>query len=89
MIANMQDQNERLAESYHRLAKHAHEEREYMKILQRQLTLACQKLSREDMAQIEEIATAGFEQSLGTSSSSGDTLGNSSVAANSPDSRPL
>ena len=90
MIANIQDQNDRLAESYHRLADRAQQDREYMKVLQRQLELACTKLSRADLVQIENVAASAFEQPLGTSSSSlGDTLGNSSAAAASPDSRPL
>ena len=90
MIASIQDQNDKLAESYHRLSMASQQEREYMKILQRQLELACKKLSKADLAQIEAEAATAFEQPLGTSSSSlGDTLGNSSVAATSPDPRPL
>ena len=64
-------------------------DRDYIKILQRRLELACQKLSDEDREKVEAEAASAFEQPLGTSSSVGDTLGTSSGAPSSPDHRPL
>ena len=77
-----------MAESYQNLARHAQENREYISLLQRHLEMACQKLSEEDREELRNEIASGLENSLGSSSSVGDTLG-TSEAPPSPEHRPL
>ena len=77
-----------MAESYNNLARHAQENREYIKLLQRQLEMACQKLSDHERTELRNEIASGLECSLASSSSAGDTLGTSD-APPSPDHRPL
>ena len=77
-----------MAESCSNLERHARENRDYIKILQRQLEMACQKLSEHERTQIRNEITSGREGSLASSSSAGDTLGTFD-APQSPDHRPL
>ena len=71
------------------MARAAAEDREYVKILQAQLMLACQKLSEEDRELLRTETASALEQPLCSSSSAGDTLGTSSDAPPSPEHRPL
>ena len=77
-----------MAQSYSNLERHARENRDYIKILQRQLEMACQKLSEHERTQIRNDIASGLEGSLASSSSAGDTLGTLD-APQSPDHRPL